>query len=281
MLLRVVFGKTWFSQAIFESKTAIRRRERVESDAEAWRHGTDWEMIVRPTFTQWNGCTVQTRVLALLDLLCRLTEPKCIVDLGSRGQGRGRINGGYLRYLLGSPGRRGIAVDLDGDGMESSKEFDFVLGDFNSPEIIERVQQIGPPDVALAFNVLLHQLDWKQTLRRWSHVPCLCIFGPRWNEPKSVRLLDRGREWFHDHLLLPLKQQANYEGAVKILNGPNPYERLELWQWGVSEADLLACLNENGYRCLAAVDFGPHEAIDGFDWQGHVLCKIAADGRPG
>lgn len=228
-------------------------------------------------FTRWQNCTLQTRALGLLDLLCRIVNPACVVDLGARGQGRGRIDGGYLRYLLHNQTRRGIAVDLDGDGMTGrSHGFHFVAGDINSPATIDEVERLGPPDTALLFNVLLHQLDWRQTLSHWSHLPCLCLFGPAWNEPESVRLLDQGRDWFHENILLPLKGEANYHGAIAILDGPDPYNRLELWQWGISRSDLENHLTDLGYHRLAAVDFGPHEAIGGFSWQGHVVSREAA-----
>src|SRR5262249_47727071 len=104
---------------------------------------------------------------------------------------------------------------------------------------------------------------------------CLCLFGPMWNEHDSVRLLDQGRDWFLENMLVPLKGEANYHGAVAILDGPDPYERIELWQWGLSRSDLENHLTDLGYKRLAAVDFGPHEAIANFSWQGYVVSKSA------
>ena len=224
-------------------------------------------------FERWQKVTVQASVLGLIDLLCHMYKPACVVDLGARGQGRGRIDGAYLRYCQSKTACRGIAVDRDGEGMDQQTlGFDFVGGDINCDAVRSTVMDLGPPDTAFLFNVLLHQLSWEQTLQNWSQLECLCIFGPRWTGDRSVRLLDNGKEWFDQQILKKLVG-ANYEATKTLLDSERAYEHIELWQWGISGEDLNSKLRSLDYNIVAHLVLGPYNGLEHFEVQAHIALK--------
>jgi hypothetical protein len=177
-----------------------------------------------------------------------------------------------LRYCQQKTHCRGIAVDRDEDGMRNDTlGFDFVQGDINSDSVRATVLNIGPPDTVFLFNILLHQLSWQHTLEQWSQAECICVFGPRWDGDNSVRLLDYGKEWFDEHVLRKLVG-ANYEATKRLLDSEQAYQRIELWQWGITGQDLSEHLQSLGYEVAAQVLFGPHD-LEGFNVQGHIAFK--------
>jgi hypothetical protein len=129
-------------------------------------------------------------------------------------------------------------------------------------------------DVALLFDVLLHQVDpdWDAVLARWApHVRAFAIAEPLLaGVGETVRLVDLGRERYlelvprldlHDALFDRLDEVNERRGR--------PWRDVhDVWQWGIAAADLRARLAALGFREAHHEDGGP--------WQGHPAWRHEA-----
>jgi hypothetical protein len=132
------------------------------------------------------------------------------------------------------------------------------------------VAEIGDVDAILLFDVLLRMAspDWDSVLELYAPATShFVIANPQWERDEtSVRLIELGREAYlaavppwQNHLELFDRLDDWYA------NQPRRYrDGTHVWQWGISDADLVRKMDELGFRLERERTLNPHPDTDGF-----------------
>jgi hypothetical protein len=172
--------------------------------------------------------------------------------------------GQYAFYAIDKPGiDRGVLVDVRGTyrrrdqlltTIEEAAErpgLRLLDGDAFDPRILA---EIGPVDAVFLFDVLLHMVapDWDRVLALYApSTSCFVIANPQWEGgDATVRLIDLGRDRFLE--AVP-PSRSNVELFDRIDDWHAPQGRLyrdamHVWQWGITDADLIAKMDALGFR---------------------------------
>jgi hypothetical protein len=192
---------------------------------------------------------------------------RSVADLG----GVWAVEGGYVLHALRQPGvEQGVLVDtgLTETVRQASRDdtrLRLVDGEFGAPQ---SVAAVGPVDVVLLFDVLLHQVepDWDEVLRRYAATArCIVVVEPTWTGDEVVRLWDLGEEGY--------RAATPADGAIPAwsqLDEIDPrYGRPhrdvhEYWQWGLPDAAKQQVMADLGWRCVYDVDYGTWQGLPQF-----------------
>lgn len=205
----------------------------------------------------------------------------CFGELGARSfadlGGIWAVDGGYARYAADvHKAERGVVVDDDFteaylEAEQGLPNLTHVRGNFGSRDVAESLGQV---DVAFFFDVLLHQVapDWDDLLATYATVcRCIAIVQPQWNGPDTVRLLDLGQKEYLASI--PGGDAAHgtiYDGLFDRLDELNeqrgrPWRDVhDIWQWGITDADLIARMRQLGFALRHSDDTGPWRGLDRF-----------------
>ncbi len=184
-----------------------------------------------------------------------IPRPVSFADLG----GVWRVEGAYTFYAL-EKHRAQTAVLVDGaltaEVMAKAaghQRLQLLNGNFGANSIAARVRGV---EAIFLFDVLLHQVDpdWDGILEKYAPTAnYLLIYNQQWTGEKTVRLLDLGRdEYFRNTPREPT--DPGYDELFDKLDEPHPEhgrpwrDIYNLWQWGITDADLLATAEELGFR---------------------------------
>jgi hypothetical protein len=224
--------------------------------------------------------------LQVVDEALTRAGARSMADLG----GVWAVDGGYtLSALERHPLDRAVLVDayMSPSLVERQRVFrqlELIDGNFGAADMPARV---GPVDVMLLFDVLLHQVrpDWDEILARYApSARCFAIVNPQWTGSNAtVRLLDLGEAEYR--AVVP--PQRNLDGILSRLDEHNerhdrPYRDIfEIWQWGIVDADLLAALDRLGFDLVWSETTGPFEYLSqgqrgklaSFDNRGFVFIR--------
>ena len=205
----------------------------------------------------------------------------CFDELGARSfadlGGVWGIDGGYARYTadVHSP-ERGVVVDENFTDKYLDEErrlpnLSHIVGNFGNHDI---AQSLGTVDVAIFFDVLLHQVDpdWHEVLALYAPVcQSFCIVQPQWNGPQTVRLLELGEA---DYMAsIPRDDTAHgsiYDGLFGRLDELNEQRGRrwrdihDIWQWGITDDDLTARMQSLGFGLRHFENTGPWRGLDRF-----------------
>jgi hypothetical protein len=211
--------------------------------------------------------------LRLIDYCFEQLESSSFADLG----GVWGIDGAYARYTADahSP-ERGVVVDENFTEryLELERKLPGLMhlqGNFGDPQT---VQALGQVDVAMFFDVLLHQVDpdWDEVLALYAPVAQrVAIVQPQWNGPESVRLLDLGEQEYM--AAIPEGEAAHgsvYDGLFGRLDEVNeqrgrPWRDVhDIWQWGITDSDLIARMAELDYGLRLYENTGPWRGLERF-----------------
>ena len=210
---------------------------------------------------------LQVPKLRAIDIAVERTGARSVADLG----GVWAVEAGYTRYALSRPGvERAVLVDTGitetvRGYAAADQRLQLVPGEFGAPE---SVAAVGPVDVVLLFDVLLHQVDpdWDEVLRRYAEVArAIVVVEPTWTGEDVVRLLDLGEEAY--------RAVTPADGAIPdwaTLDEVDPrYGRPhrdvhEYWQWGLPDRARRAVLEGLGWRCTYFADHGPWRGLERF-----------------
>lgn len=213
---------------------------------------------------------------------------RSFADLG----GVWAVDGGYSFAALDQPGmERGTLVD---DNL--SPALTARAGDESRLTLLERnfgeadvPDLVGDVDLLLLFDVLLHQVapDWDAMLERWApHARALAIVQPQWvGGDETVRLIDLGREAY----LAAVPSDPIHDALFDRLDEPHPArggrpwrDVHDVWQWGITDADLIARARALGFETAAHVDNGPWRGLDRFHEVGFAFARpaIGASSNP-
>lgn len=217
--------------------------------------------------------------LALIDTAMRLKGYDSIADLG----GCWGVEGGYLFHALDRhPVRRAVMIDTHPTATFLKKAVNYpsleiIQGNFGSPEIARQAGHVG---AAILFDVLLHQVrpNWDEVIRTYAHVAdCLIIYNQQWTGSGATqRLLDLGEdEYFRN---VPHKRsEPTYAELFRRLDQKHPdHDRNwrdvhHIWQWGITDRDLIDVAEGCGLRLLHRSEHGRFATLRNFQNRGFIF----------
>lgn len=220
---------------------------------------------------------------ALIDEACSLLAPPptSFADLG----GVWRIEGAYSFYMLKQKGfQRGVLVDTNMTETVHRKQranprLVLIQGDFGSADVAAK---IGRVDVILLFDVLLHQVNpnWDEILELYaSHTRCFVIYNQQLiTGSATIRLPDLGKEKYFE--FVPMDEES--PGYKALFERPDelhpvyrkPYRDVHnVWQWGITDADLLRVMQRLGFRVVVHRNFGMFSKFTHFENHGFVFVR--------
>lgn len=124
----------------------------------------------------------------------------------------------------------------------------------------ETAQEVGEVDVVALFDVLLHQADpdWEEVLGRYARrARAVAVVQPQWTGERTVRLLELGRESYLDNV--PAEQiPIDFDRLDDIhpRYGKPVRDIHEIWQWGITDDDLVRAAGAEGLRLVYFEDDG-------------------------
>jgi hypothetical protein len=211
--------------------------------------------------------------LRVIDYCFEQLEARSFADLG----GVWGIDGAYARYAADAHApERGVVVDENFTERYLELErklpgLTHVQGNFGDAGV---VASLGQVDVAFFFDVLLHQVapDWDEVLALYAQAAQrIVIVQPQWNDAETVRLLDLGdREYM---AAIPQSEAAHgsvYAGLFGRLDEVNEQRgRLwrdvhDIWQWGITDRDLIARMAGLGFGLRLFENTGPWRGLERF-----------------
>ena len=213
--------------------------------------------------------------------LGRLAPSPCsFADLG----GIWDVDGEYTFHgLENHTVKKACLVDTDFTDKAKKKaekhtNLTIIKGNFGSPEVVEK---IGAVDAVFLFDVLLHQVspDWDEILEMYARASeIFVIFNQQWTGPKTVRLLDLGEEKYfrsvpHD------KAHPNYADLFQRLDEVHPQHQRKIrdihniWQWGVTDSDLIKKMRDLGYSMQYYKNCGRFQNLDNFENHAFIFKK--------
>lgn len=202
---------------------------------------------------------------------------RSFADLG----GVWAVEGGYTFYALEHHDiERACLVDtgVTGTVRERARAFPrlrLVDGDFGDPAT---PGEVGHVDAVFLFDVLLHQVrpDWDEVLAMYAEVADLMlVVNPQFRGDETVRLLDLGREeYLHTVPQLPLHDEVfSRLDEIHPVYG-RPYRDIhEIWQWGITDADLERVMSGLGYRCVYDRNTGPWFGLHRFTGRAFLYAR--------
>jgi hypothetical protein len=211
--------------------------------------------------------------LRTIDFCFEQLESRSFADLG----GVWGIDGAYGRYAADahSP-ERGVVVDENFTERYLQLErklpaLEHLQGNFGDPGV---AASLGQVDVCFFFDVLLHQVapNWDEVLALYAPVAHrIAIVQPQWNGSESVRLLDMGEaEYMAAIPQAELAHGSVYDGLFEQLDEINeqrgrPWRDVhDIWQWGITDRDLIARMAELGFGLRMYENTGPWLGLERF-----------------
>lgn len=214
--------------------------------------------------------------LRTIDAAFALPGVDSVADLG----GVWAVEAGYSFHALEHHApRRAVLVDDDitpgvRERAAAFPQFELLEQNFG----LERTPgDVGAIGVVLLFDVLLHQVDpdWDEILRRYApHAQAFAIVNPMWDAVSgpgggtgTVRLLDLGEERYRQ----AVPPQDNLEGLFGRLDEVNPKRGRpwrdvhDVWQWGITDADLRATMADLGFSVAFAEQHGRWRGLADFE----------------
>lgn len=242
---------------------------------------------LRPTFRKLRSTFRNLRPTLLQDKIDLINyafsrfELHSFSDLG----GVWKVEGGYTFYTLGN-NDVSVAAIVDTHPTDVVKrrarkfaQLKVITGNFGD-EVIAR--KVGDVDAIFLFDVLLHQVapDWHNILDMYaSQTKCFVIYNQQWiGSEHTVRLLDLGEEEYfknipHDRTEKPyddLFQKLEEEHS----NYGRPWRDIHhIWQWGITDADLIAKVESLGFRLEFMKNCGRFGKLENFENHAFVFTK--------
>jgi hypothetical protein len=213
---------------------------------------------------------------------CCRPVPDSFADLG----GIWNVDGAYTFYTL-SKFAPGHAFLIDTDFTEASLKksqritnLKILQGNFGEESVAE---QIGKVDAIFLFDVLLHQVkpDWDEVLEMYSkRTNYFLVFNPQWTgSDKTIRLFDLGQEGYFKNVP-HTEDHPVYKDLFEKMNEIHPlHKRIwkdlhNVWQWGITDHDLLVKMEELGYKMKWNKNCGRFGSLTNFENHAFVFQKI-------
>ena len=164
--------------------------------------------------------------------LYAMDRPACERALADARTARGR--GQLLDVIEHAAERPGLRV-VDGDALDR-----------------DTIAEIGEVDAVFLFNVLLHTVapDWDRVLEIYAAATsCFVIANPQWRVgAETVRLIELGRDRYLETVPSSAANSDLFERLDEWSSAEQrPRDSRTVWQWGITDTDLKAKLEELGF----------------------------------
>ena len=206
--------------------------------------------------------------LELIDYAAEFLPFASFADLG----GVWHVDGGYSLYAV-AKGATGVLVDEGAHALSGRPRAEprlrIVDGNFTNAGVAAAV---GAVDAVFHFDTLLHQAapDWRETLALYAaQTNAFLICQPQLRGDRTIRLTDL--------------DSTNYQRLLKPAGAevdPKLGSRLErerdsrgLWQWGITDDDLVAAMGELGFELRFFKSWGRWQQLESFDRQAFVFAR--------
>ena len=201
------------------------------------------------------GSALHPIKLRAIDATLERPDVHSVADLG----GIWAVDGGYTFHALErhAPER---AVLVDEQVTDATREraqrfaqLEIVEGNFGDPATAGRV---GEVDAVILFDVLLHQVspDWDDVLRMYAErARYLIVVQPQYVlGDRTVRLLDLGRERYLELVPEVPEHHEVWNRMDEYLpeRGRKYRDIHNIWQWGMTDADLRRRTDELGLELV-------------------------------
>lgn len=214
-------------------------------------------------------------------------RPRSFADLG----GVWGVDGAYSLYAMDHHGCvGGYLVDTHPtprvcEHVAQVPGLELIQGNFGDPAVVAKVP---PVDCIFLFDVLLHQVrpNWYDVLGAYAEkTPLFVIYNQQWTgTPVTVRLLDLGRDGYFANTPHEPEHPA-YRALFEHMYEEHPDHpgRLwrdvhHVWQWGITDRDLLAVAETLGYSMTYFTNFGRFAHLPHFENHAFVLRRRDAAG---
>ena len=206
--------------------------------------------------------------LELIDYAAEFLPFASFADLG----GVWHVDGGYSLYAV-AKGATGVLVDEGAhalsDRPRAEPRIRIVDGNFTEPHV---VAEVGAVDAVFHFDTLLHQAapDWRETLALYAaQTNAFLICQPQLRGERTIRLTDLDSAPYQ-RLLKPPGAEIDPELGSRLERDRNCRG---LWQWGITDDDLVAALRELGFELRLFKSWGPWQRLESFDRQALVFAR--------
>lgn len=217
--------------------------------------------------------------LALLDAAMSHADTSSFADLG----GVWGVEGGYTFHLLDRH-RISAASLVDTHPTEKVRRaakaypaLRIIQGNFGRSEV---VADVGKVDLAIMFDVLLHQVtpDWDEVVRRYAfNTDCLVVYNQQWvGSESTVRLLDLGKQEYFNNVPHNPRQDP-YDRLFDRLDEIHPdhgrpwRDVHHVWQWGITDQDLISVAADAGLRLVLKENYGQFGRLKNFENHGFIF----------
>lgn len=222
-----------------------------------------------------------------VDLLDHAVWKFGIKSFGELGCSWG-VDGGYGFHLLDNHEiRRAVQVDAHiSDTMRTRARSHPQLAQlqrlFGEPAVPELV---GEVDAIILYDVLLHQVkpDWDEILEMYAPwTRHFIIYNQQWVKgPDTVRLLDLGKEEYFESVPAGSAGFTSYIDIYENLDQPIPNgppgrvrrDHLGLWQWGITDGDLIKLGQQLGFRLQHFANHGSAFGIANIENHSFILSR--------
>ena len=202
----------------------------------------------------------------------------------------GRDYGQYAFYAIDKPTvERGALVDVSprraGDQLlnviEQAAErpgMEVLDGNFADPATVADLERV---DAILLFDVLVGMVDpdWDRVLELYAPATSSFVIGnPQWELGETtVRLIDRGREEYLEAVPPAKFHTELFDRLDEWHSGQHrPYrDTAGIWQWGITDTDLVAKLHELGFSLDRDWRLNPPVQTKGFVNKTFVFSRSA------
>lgn len=217
----------------------------------------------------------------LIDYAVRLLGLRSFADLGAVWL----VEGGYTFQTLEKYDiDRAFLVDTNLTAQVETRALRFpklkiLRGSFGDPAIAER---IGKVDAVFLFDVLLHQVkpDWDEILDLYApNTNAFIVYNQNWILTRdTVRLIDLGEDGYFNNVPHE-REYGPYSDLFTKLDVIHPdHNRAwrdihHIWQWGITDFDLIRKMHELGFRILSMKTHGPFGHIRSFENHAFIFAR--------
>ena len=208
--------------------------------------------------------------LLLIDTAFKIYNIRSFADLG----GVWGVNAGYSFYCLNRYKiNQAYLVDfyINSIVKKKSKKFPKLKiyeEDFHEKKVLNSIKNV---DCIFLFDVLLHQIspDWKTVISLYApKTKIFLVYNPQWIASfKSRRLLDLGKEAYFSNI----PHSQNHPGYKSIFKTNSSkaniryYNKSYLWQWGITDYDLIKIMKKNGFVLKEFKNYGNFGHLKNFE----------------
>ena len=219
--------------------------------------------------------------LRLLDFM-QQKGVRTFADLG----GIWNVHGAYSHYLFDRSNiSRAYIVDDCIDDIARSKKPDYpnltlVQDNF---AIHRSAEIVGSVDLIIMFDVLLHQVNpnWDEVIELYAkNANWFAVFNQQYVGQRTIRLLELGLDEYFK--IIPCSSSDipynDLEAKIDEIHPHygRPYRDINaIWQWGITNEDLIDVMSREGFRLVESINGGPISSAEEFENRGFIFEKAA------